>query len=321
MLLSADEKRAARAVLEATWDPACLTRAALEEAAAPFGVNPREAYATLLHLDTLDALRGLDFLVFKGGTCVQTYLPPGLQRVSVDLDFNSRHPHPNTVDAAVRKLNASLRGSGRCVTLHGVEYGALLPFGADPQSGTVSYARYLYTPYDDRAIVGGVETQARLIRVQINCKHHELPALDPARREVRFFTQPSLMPRRRVEAECASLADLFADKVLTITKDVGGFGRERIKDFYDLFALRRQPVPVERVARKLDLVASRSAATREAILKGAIERCEDVRARHHEAKGFVTSACAEGKALLSGWEGELERLQDVLDGLRSAASA
>jgi hypothetical protein len=56
--------------------------------------------------------------------------------------------------------------------------------------------------------------------------------------------------------------------------------------------------------------------TRDDILKGAIERCEEVRANHSQAKGFVTSACKDGKALLGNWETELGKLQDWLRSLR-----
>src|SRR5688572_6776773 len=141
VLLNADEKNAARALLHATWDPSDLTQGALTKAADPFGVNPREAYMSILHLDTLDALRDLDFLVFKGGTCVQTYLPPPYQRVSVDLDFNSRHPHPNTVETAIETLNERLAANGRAATIRGLEYGRFLPLGYDEHSGTVGFAR------------------------------------------------------------------------------------------------------------------------------------------------------------------------------------
>lgn len=316
IVLNADEKRAARALLENTWDAGQLTQAALEKAAAPWGVNPREAYMSLVHLDTLDALRELDFLVFKGGTCVQTYLPPGYQRISVDLDFNSRHPHPNTVDAAIKNVNTSLAQTGRAATIHGIPFGSLVPFDEDKHTGTVSYARYVYTPYDERAIVGGNEVQARMMRVQINLKHFELPAIDPTKRSLAFFTQPELKPKRAVKAECASLADLFADKILTITKNVGGFGRERIKDFYDLFALRRQNVPFPRAGEKLDLIGAKAGATRDQFLDGAIERCDDVRANYAEVKGYVTSACKDGKSLLANWEVELDKLQDVLRSMK-----
>lgn len=315
VILTADEKAAARALIQKTWDPANVTRDALTKAADPFGVNPREAYASLLHLDTLDALRDLDFLVFKGGTCVQTYLPPALQRVSVDLDFNSRYPHPNTVENAIAELNARLRADGRAATIHGLEYGSLIPQGHDEHAGTVAFARYLPTPFDETSILAGTQFQARLIRIQINVKHHELPALDPTRRKVAFFTQKTLQPRHEIQVECASAADLEADKILTITKNVGGFGRERIKDFYDLFALSRTKIPQDRVREKLDRVAKQANATRENILKGAIERAEDMRAQHATAKGFVTSACRDGKLLLDKWETELDALQERLRAL------
>lgn len=279
-------------------------------------MNPRDAYVTLLHLDTLDALSDLDFLVFKGGTCVQTYLSPNYQRVSVDLDYNSRHAHPSTIEGALSDLNAKLEKDGRAATIHGLDYGKLLPTGYDQHTGTVGFARYLPTPFDELASRDGVEFQARMLRVQVNVKHHEFPALDPQRRAVAFFTHPALKPKRAVETECASAADLTADKILTITKNVGGFGRERIKDFYDLFALRRVKVRQERVREKLDRVAAMASATRGDILKGALERCEDVRVHYAQAKGFVTSVCKDGKALLDDWEGELGQLQAQLRKLR-----
>lgn len=317
IVLSADEKQAAREILHETWASVDLTQAAITRAAAPFGVNPREAYMTLLHLDTLDALSELDFLVFKGGTCVQTYLPPAYQRISVDLDFNSRHPHPNTVENHIHKLNVKLAEQGRAVTLQGIEYGKLLLLGHDERTGTVGFARYLPTPFDERASLRGTEFQARMVRVQINVKHHELPALDPQQRKIAFFTQPALQPKRAVKVETSSAADLVADKILTITKNVGGFGRERIKDFYDLFALGRLDIDDAKVCDKLDRIATRVHATRKAILDGAIERAEEVRANHAAAKGFVSSACKDGKALLDHWETQLDQLQGQLRALRA----
>lgn len=270
---------------------------------------------SLLHIDTLDALSGLDFLVFKGGTCIQTHLPPGFQRLSVDLDYNSRHPHPNTVETSISDLNDTLRKTGRTTKIRDLEYGALLPQGYDTIAGTVAFARYLPTPFDETIIVDGDEYQGRMLRVQINVKHQELPALDKTTRKVGFFTQNVLKPLHDVKTECASPADLQADKILTITKNAGGFGRERIKDFYDLFALARTKIPQDRVREKLDLVARKANVTRQDILNGAIERSEDMRAQHATAKGFVSLACKDGKTLLERWEMELDALQQRLHAL------
>lgn len=316
VFLTADEKEAARQVLHHTWKPADLTQAAITRASAPFGVSARDAYMTLLHLDTIDALSGLGFLVFKGGTCVQTHLKPGHQRISVDLDYNSRHPHPNTLQTAIADLNVDLARKGRTAKLRNLDFGSFHPREYDAQSGTIEFARYMPTPFDEQAVREGVEFQARLLRVQINVKHHEMPALDPERAAVKFFTQPVLTPSHTIRTERASAADLTADKILTITKNVGGFGRERIKDFYDLFALRRLDVPRTRVQEKLDRIAARVGVSRESLLNGAIERCEEVRANYTQARGFVTSVCSEGKTLLGAWEMELGALQEQIQGLR-----
>ena len=316
VLLTADEKKQARALLDAMWKPEQVTIGSVTAAADPLQVNPREAYITLLHLDTLDALHELDFLVFKGGTCVQTFLPPARQRISVDLDFNSRYAHPNTVESAIVNLNTQLVKDGRAATIHGIEYGKLLPDGHNAPTGTVNFARYLPTPWDERAVRDGVEFQARLVRVQINIKHHELPAIDPKKRKIEFFTQPALKSTRDVKVESASAADLVADKILAITKNVGGFGRERIKDFYDLFAMGDLKVPRELVVDKLDRVAAKVNATRAQVLDGAVERCEDVRANHLVVQSYVSSVCKDGKKLLANWETELDKLQDRLRALK-----
>lgn len=316
--LSADDKTAARGVLLKTWQEADLTQRAIDEAARPFAVNPREAYMTLLHMDTLDCLKDLDFLVFKGGTCVQTYLAPGFQRLSVDVDFNSRHPHPNTVESDIQDLNGKLRADGRAVTVQGVEFGTLLPEGFDRFSGTVEFARYLPTPFDEQATLPTRDTvQARKVRIQINTKHHELPAIKPTKREVRFFTSHALRPKRKVQVECASVADLVADKIFTITKDAGGFGRERLKDFYDLSALRRLDIDRALVTEKLDRVAKAAKTTRPAILTGAIERCETVKAKWNEARGSgIPMACNDGKRIFERWEEEMGELHGLLRELR-----
>ncbi|MHB8584880.1 MAG: nucleotidyl transferase AbiEii/AbiGii toxin family protein [Thermoplasmatota archaeon] len=316
IILTAEEKRATRGILARTWGPEALTQGAIQRASEPFGVNPREAYMTLLHLDTLDALRSLDFIVLKGGTCAQTYVAPDLQRVSIDLDFNSRHSHPKTVEAAVADLNVRLMNESRAATAQGIPFGTLVPDKVDAHTGTVGFARYLPSPFDDTVVIGGQEVQGRKLLVQINVKHHELPAIDARRREIAFFTQSQLRPRKPVLFECASPADLAADKILAITKNVGGFGRERIKDFYDLFVLNRLDVPPETVVAKLDRVAVKARTTREAILSGASERCEDVRANQSAVAGFIPTACNGGKAFLRNWELELDRLQGVLKALK-----
>jgi predicted nucleotidyltransferase component of viral defense system len=50
------------------------------------------------HMEILRRLAPLsEFLVFKGGTCVQSYINPMLQRASNDLDFNTTIQNPNAL--------------------------------------------------------------------------------------------------------------------------------------------------------------------------------------------------------------------------------
>ena len=79
------------------WDRKQLTQEIFREIQQKTGIPARLVEITFWHVDTLGILSSADWLIFKGGTCVQTYLPSMYQRASVDLDFNSEIENPNSI--------------------------------------------------------------------------------------------------------------------------------------------------------------------------------------------------------------------------------
>lgn len=132
--LSSEEKGRALSIVK-VWKRDAMNFDTFRAMQAEWGVPARLVETVFWHLDTLDALGSPEWLVFKGGTCVQSYIKPEFQRASVDLDFNTDIQNPNAVMDAVKKLNVKLRE--RAVTVRGsVEFDS-----RDVRSGTLNFRR------------------------------------------------------------------------------------------------------------------------------------------------------------------------------------
>jgi len=274
------------------------------------GVPARLVELMFWHMDTLDALRPMDHLVFKGGTCVQVHLAPDLQRASVDLDFNSAVGHPDAVERKFGELNSVLEKKGRAAVVGGIRFGFLEKGWVDRHTGTITFHRRMPSRFGEVEAVDGIRVQAKSIRVQINYKNSWLPAIKSEKKDIRFFITEHQKPCSEVEFLISSAEDLFADKILA-TCSSGHFGRERFKDVYDMLVLS-SGVDGTDVVRKLDMVAEKSRLNTRSIIETSIETISNLSERSQEAKGFASMACRGGKALVADWESRCISLIGVL---------
>lgn len=90
-------------------------------------------------ISTFRFLPSLFKSVFKGGTCVQSYIDPVLQRASNDLDFNTTIQNPNALMQKIEELNRQLKTQGTAIEAQGILYGVFEFELNDTASGTLNY--------------------------------------------------------------------------------------------------------------------------------------------------------------------------------------
>lgn len=314
--LSSEEKSRTLSIVK-VWKRDAMNFDTFRAMQVEWGVPARLVETVFWHLDTLDALGSPEWLVFKGGTCVQSYIKPEFQRASVGLDFNTDIQNPNAVMDAVKKLNVKLREEERAVTVRGVDFGSIEFDSRDIRSGTLNFKRRMPSRFGEfeRVAEMDAEIQSKSIRIQINYKHARMPALKTVDRQVSFFVQESQRPLREVRFVHASREDLFADKLLAVC-NVGGFGRERFKDVYDLIVLSRDSLDEGMIVEKLNLVGKGSGLDAGAITRGVVETVSSFSENSREARGFASTVCKGGKKLVEDWEGECVALIGFLSELK-----
>jgi predicted nucleotidyltransferase component of viral defense system len=283
------------------WQRRDLSQAKLIEVQIASGISSHLVESVIWGMDTLDVLREEDWLVFKGGTCVQSYLPHGVQRASVDLDFNSRIANPLAVKEKIDSLNGSIQESGRSQSIRGIEFGSLSLHFDDRSSGTLNFTRRMPSRFGQTENADGARVQSKSVRVQINYHHAWLPALSIIDREVDLFVNDLIRPISEVVFPHSSKGDLLADKVVA-TSNVGVFGRERFKDIYDLGSLFRYGPDMDLACEKLHQVADKAGLTAEELVNGSRKTVLGFQGRHTEAKGFASMVSPIGKASIAEWE-------------------
>ena len=277
------------------------------------GIPARLVEVTFWHTDTLSVLVDLDWLVFKGGTCVQSFLPAGYQRASVDLDFNSKMGNPNSIREAINNLNQRLQDEDRFAKIQEFEFGTFEFKGEDPRTGTLNFSRRMPSRFGELERMGDTTIQAKSIRVQINYKHSWLPALKPFLKEPEFFIFEYQKPLRNEKVMHSSVEDLIADKILALSM-VGAFGRERFKDVYDLATITTLDFDVDVVLEKLKLVGRRSNLEAGAFVKGAVETVSSFGSRSQEARGFASMVARLGREKISHWDDFCMTAAEMLKG-------
>ncbi|MBU4490884.1 MAG: nucleotidyl transferase AbiEii/AbiGii toxin family protein, partial [Euryarchaeota archaeon] len=163
------------------WNRNQLTQDVFRKLQAKYGIPPYLVETMFWHMEILRRLMPIsEFLVFKGGTCVQSYIDPALQRASNDLDFNTTIQNPNALMRKVEDLNSQLKLQGTAVEVQGIFYGMFEFESIDAASGTLNYRHRMPSRFGEYEHVAGTDVQAKSIRVQINFKHAWLPAIKKA---------------------------------------------------------------------------------------------------------------------------------------------
>lgn len=282
------------------WERRSLAQEVFRGLQAEYGVPAYLVENLFWHMEILDRLRPLqDLLVFKGGTCVQSYIPPMLQRASSDLDFNSTVENRHALLDPIEKLNRRLQSSGRAVVLRGVRYGRFELESDDRRTGTLNFRHRMPSRFGELERVGQDDIGAKSIRVQVNLKHAWLPAVKTVKRPVSFFICEKVKPRRRVLFPHSSIEDLVADKLLATRQ---GSGRERFKDVYDLMVMLELRPDSSIVLDKLSRIAKEAGGSAAETLRSSAETVASFGERSAEAKGFASMVCRGGRELVMDWE-------------------
>ncbi len=252
------------------------------------------------HVEILHRLLPLsEYLVFKGGTCVQSYIDPMFQRASNDLDFNTTIQNPNALMQKIEDLNKQLKKGGTAVEIQGVPYGFFEFESSDKWSGTLNYKHRMPSRFGEYEHVAGNDVQAKSIRVQINCKHAWLPAIKKIVKPVVFFIMEEAVPVEMVVFPHSSIEDLIADKIMATHVHTG---RERFKDVYDLMVLFNLDFDRTIVNNKLALIAKKRGIDALELHRPSANTVMTFGDRNNEAQGFASMVCRGGKELIKDWE-------------------
>lgn len=297
MRFTPDEKMDILSIIR-TWDRLQHSQDSLNDIQRQIGIPARLAEITFWHYDTLYALSKAQWLFFKGGTSVQTYLEPGLQRSSVDLDFNTDIENPNSILAEMDTINRDIEKNGASCTAQEFEFGKIEYLGEDPHTLTMNFQRRMPSRFGEMELVKDQRIQTKSVRLQISRKNVKLPAFRTVKKQPYFFIQKYQTPKKVFEIIHLSKEDLIADKILA-SCNVEGFGRERFKDIYDLGFLLRAEFESEIVMKKLDIITENSAH----ILKGTLNTASSFSERTVQARGFLGMVATEGRNIAWDWEG------------------
>ena len=270
---------------------------------------------TILHLENLFCLQTIqDKIVFKGGTAVQNYISDTFQRCSVDLDFNTSLHHPEQVKSLINDLNRYLEEKKMMKKIKGIPYGLLLFEKQDIRSGTLTYSRLMPSRLNEFIKFQETLVQGKKMRIQINYKHAWMPALKTKRRKISIFPVKYISTiDTSYKINICSTGDLLADKILTLTQ-IGHFGRERLKDVYDLILLTkyyRNKLPLAK--QKLEKIADMNQLSYSALLETSIDHLHSFKDDRTKILGLKSQVAIEGKKLVDSWDLELDSLIEALE--------
>ncbi len=282
------------------WSRDQLTQDVFRRLQAKYGIPAYLVETMFWHMEILRRLLPLsEFLIFKGGTCVQSYIDPVLQRASNDLDFNTTIQNPNALMQKIEELNSKLKTRGTAVEVQGISYGIFEFEFIDAASGTLNYRHRMPSRFGEYERVAGKDVQAKSIRVQINYKHAWLPAIKKVVKPVEFFIKGEALPMEEIVFPHASIEDLIADKILATEEHTG---RERFKDIYDLMVLLALDFDRKLIIDKLNLIAERTGRNAIELLRSSASTVMAFGDRSNEALGFASMVNRGGKELVKDWE-------------------
>jgi len=279
------------------WSERAFNGERIREYSREEGVNPRDFEKEIWAYDTLfilQKLSGMD-LYFKGGTCVQTYLPLDHQRFSIDLDFNinTKDRSTNAILGEIAELNRKLEDKDLLrETSNNLTYGGIYPQYYDRNSGVITFARVFpskTTSGPSKLVYRGnlvekseIEGIFNHILIQINLKH-TLYAMQWNKDGIRLRIQKYEPYQKELFFKRLSLSDLFVDKIMALKN------RREFRDLYDLGMMAKLEVDKDLCREKLDriLKPGEDISETEAIICSFMEGKEYLRYIHSLPKNVV----------------------------------
>lgn len=282
------------------WSRDQLTQDMFRKMQVKYGIPAYLTETMFWHMEILYRLLPIsEYLVFKGGTCIQSYIDPMFQRASNDLDFNTTIQNQNALIQKIEDINKQLRNQGTAVEIQGIPYGFFEFESADKASGTLNFKHRMPSRFGEYEHVVGSDVQAKSIRIQINCKHAWLPSIKKILKPVEFYIMEEAKPIETVIFPHSSIEDLIADKIMATQVHTG---RERFKDVYDLKVLFNLDFDRTAVNTKLALIAKKTGRDAGELLKSSSNTVMAFGDRNNEAQGFASMVCRGGKELIKDWE-------------------
>lgn len=294
------------------WKREQLTQDVFRKLQIKYGIPAHLIETLFWHLEILHRLKLInEFLVFKGGTCVQSFVDPMFQRASNDLDFNTTIENPNALMQKIEELNKYMIEREIALELQGVQYGIFEIESNDELSGTLNCRHRMASRFGEYERVSGRDVQAKSIRVQINYKHSWLPAIKKVMKPVEFLIT-EVSPLNAVVFPHESVEDLIADKLLATNEHTG---RERFKDVYDLMVLLDLDYDRVLINDKLALIAGRAKRDVGELIRSSAGTVMAFGERTDDARGFASMVARGGKELIRDWEIGCEGTAEKIMGL------
>lgn len=316
IILSREEKKLLHSKVIQFWQLDDLTIANYQKINQTIKLPITLTETMMLHYENMHALGDLlKKLVFKGGTAVQHYINSTLQRGSVDLDFNTSIGHPSVLLEAVKNLNKELEDKENILTISGIEFGKFLFEHEDTNSGTLTFTRIVPTKLNEFIKIGEKVIQGKKTKIQINYKHSWLPGIEIRKEKINLFPNEIVKPIKSVTVPIESPGDLIADKILTLTQ-LGDFGRERLKDVYDLInlgALQKEKGKFSIASQKLDTIAKAEGLQKNNIVTSALDHLDEMKTLTAQVIGFKSQVGFEGWEIIDNWEKYLDETIDLLE--------
>ena len=291
----------------------------LSEHSKRIGIATRYLEIMLWQIDTLYVLQSLfGNIVWKGGTCIQSYLKPEYQRYSVDLDLNTSLDRKGIFEA-IKNINKRLRDENRVFSINDISIGDITFHSENEILGVLNFFRLVPFKHGGEYSFKEIKILGVIpIRIQFNYKFYEENGFI-ALREV--YREPKLAPYGLINTNFSvpheSPEDLIADKLIAMAEIKGIHrGRLRLKDSYDIVALiSNLKVDFNTVRRKLELIAESWGIEYNMLIKKALESLEEISRREFEALGLKGSVGFLGyQMIVNNWKGSIIKIKKLLEG-------
>lgn len=294
------------------------TRSFLSDISDEVGIATRHIEIMLWQIDTLYILRRISAnLVWKGGTCVQSYLDPKYQRFSVDIDLNSDLDREAILEQ-INSINKYLESNGKLFDLDGFNLGGFTFHSENKIIGVLNFFRLVPFKHGGEYRFKNIKVFDVIpIKVQLNYGFYRkngyisLKILERA---------PKLAPFRYVEKKFKfpheSPEDLLADKLTTMAElGEAHRGRMRIKDAYDVYILTKMLNIDYRIVRnKIELVSESWGVTYENLLSKALTSIDEMAEKSLEVLGLKRSVGHLGYSeFILMWKNAMKHVRSLLE--------